>query len=66
MVPVRRVVPVPVCWTAPLPEIVPAKVVASERLKTSVPALATSPTREPVVPPLPSWRVPPLMVVPPV
>jgi hypothetical protein len=64
-VPVSVVVPAPICVTRPVPEMTPAKLRALERLKTSVPLSTTSPVIEPVVPPLPSCRVPPEMVVPP-
>ena len=51
--------------TAPLPEIAPAKVTASLRLKVSVESLVTLPTISPEVPPAPTLNAPPLMVVPP-
>jgi hypothetical protein len=57
LLPVKRVEPEPICRTEPPPEIEPAKVESSERLKASVPLLATSPTIEPELPPLPSCRV---------
>jgi hypothetical protein len=40
-------------------------VTVSERLKASVPLSVTLPTMLPVVPPLPSCKVPALIVVPP-
>ncbi len=63
--PARTVEPEPICSIAPAPEITPPKVSASERSKANTPALATSPTIEPVVPPAPSCKVPPLIRVPP-
>ncbi len=65
MAAVRIVVPEPACTTAPVPLMTPPWVKVSVRLKTRVPALATSPWIEPEAPALPSWRVPALMVVPP-
>ena len=50
----------------PVPEMLPLKANASLRLNASVPLLTTSPRIAPVVPPLPSCRVPALIVVPPV
>ena len=58
--------PVPELGERPVPEMTPAKVRASARLKISVPLLVTLPVIEPVVPPLPICRVPALIVVPPV
>lgn len=52
--------------TPPVPEIEPAKVWASERLKTSVPLVTTLPAIEPAVPPAPTASVPPEMMVLPV
>ena len=57
--------PVPICLTAPAPEIAPLKVAVSERLKASVPLFVTPPAMLPEVPPLPSCSVPPEIVVPP-
>ena len=45
--------------------MLPAKVMLSERLKASTPLSVTLPAMEPVVPPLPSCRVPAEMTVPP-
>ena len=64
--PVRIVVPVPICATPPVPEIVPAKVTVSERLKARSPLSRTSPTMLPTAPPSPSCSVPAVIVVPPV
>jgi hypothetical protein len=60
------VVPGPIRLTDPEPEIFPANVAASERLNASPALLVTSPTIEPVAPPLPSCSVPAEIVVPPV
>ena len=60
------VVPVPSCAKAPDPEMTPPKVNVSERLMAKMPLLVTLPAIEPLAPPLPSCRVPPLIVVPPV
>jgi hypothetical protein len=57
---------VPVCVSAPVPEMTPLSASVPVRLIASVPLFTTSPTIEPVAPPLPSCSVPPLMVVPPV
>jgi hypothetical protein len=66
LAPLSVSVPVPAWVTIPaVPEMTPAKVMLSERLKVSVPVLATLPVIEPVVPPLPICRIPALMVVPP-
>jgi hypothetical protein len=51
--------------TAPVPEIAPAKLTESLRLKTSVALFVTSPTIAPTVPPAPTLRVPALIAVPP-
>jgi hypothetical protein len=59
------VVPVPACTNAPVPEMVLPKVNVSERLIAKVPLFVTSPTIDPLAPPLPSCRVAPLIVVPP-
>src|SRR4029079_6272838 len=59
-------VPAPVFTTAPEPLIAPPNVELSNRLNASVALLAMLPDREPVVPPLPTCSVPPLIVVPPV
>jgi hypothetical protein len=60
-------VPLPAWVRPPLPLMVPPSVVLPATLDSSVPLLVTSPTIEPVAPPLPSCSVPPaLMVVPPV
>ena len=61
----QPVVPEPSWVSAPVPETVPAKVTRSERLKASVPLLATLPAMLPVVPPAPICSVPAAMVVPP-
>src|SRR4051812_13197033 len=59
----------PFFTTDPLPERTPEYVTASDRLNSSVPLLtvtllvATLPVMLPVVPPLPIWSVPPVMVV---
>ncbi|GJD43419.1 hypothetical protein AFCDBAGC_1271 [Methylobacterium cerastii] len=69
MVPVNVRVPLPLCRSKPAPETPPAKVIASPRLNASVLVLAlraTSPTIEPVVPPVPICSVPVEIVVPPV
>lgn len=58
--------PVPALVREPVPEIAPAKVRLSERAKARVPLVTTSPERLPVVPPLPTCRVPAEIVVPPV
>jgi hypothetical protein len=63
---VKTVVPGPFCWNAPAPEIRLAKVNVSERLTAKMPLLTTSPASEPLVPPLPSCKVPALIVVGPV
>jgi hypothetical protein len=54
------------CWTDPVPEMALLKVAWLERLKTSALLLTMLPVIEPVVVPLPSCSVPPLIVVPPV
>jgi hypothetical protein len=59
------VVPVPICANAPPPEMTPPKEYVSERLMAKMPLSTTLPVSEPVVPPLPSCSVPPVMVVPP-
>ncbi|GJD43422.1 hypothetical protein AFCDBAGC_1274 [Methylobacterium cerastii] len=59
-------VPAPDLVTLPVPETVPAKVIASERVNASVPLSTTLPTIEPVVPPAPICSVPAEIVVPPV
>jgi len=52
--------------TLPVPLITLAMVSASLRLKASVPLLVTLPEpSEPLVEPLPTWRVPAPIVVPP-
>ena len=65
MSPVRLVVPVPIWFSAPVPEMALATVMASERLNASVPPLVTTAPvpRVPMVPPLPTWRVPSVIVV---
>ena len=63
---VSMVMPLPISHTPPVPEITPGNVTVSHRSKASVPLSVTLPTMTPVVPPLPSCRVPALMVVPPV
>ena len=60
------VVPLPFCWKAPVPDMAPSKVNTSERLIANVPLSTTSPAIDPLAPPLPSCRVPALIVVPPV
>ena len=60
------VVPVPIWLITPPPEIWPAKVWTSERLKVSAPLSTTLPRIAPEVPPLPSCSVPAEIVVPPV
>ena len=60
--PDRIVVPVPICWNAPLPEIKPPKVNVSEWLIAKLALSITLPMIEPLVPPLPSCKVPPLIV----
>jgi hypothetical protein len=60
------VVPVPAFTNVPVPEIVLPNVKASERLTAKVPLFTTSPTIDPLVPPLPSCSVPLAIVVPPV
>jgi len=59
------VVPGPICANAPLPEMTPPNGNVSERLMAKMPLFVTSPTIDPLAPPLPSCKVPPLMVVPP-
>src|SRR3546814_9068576 len=59
-------VPAPSLLTLPMPEIRPSKVRPFDRLNAKVALLATSPDMPPVVPPLPSWSVPAVIVVPPV
>ena len=64
----RIVVPLPVWAKVPLPLIALERVTLSPRLMTRAPLLvrATAPVpREPTVLPLPTCRVPPLMVVAP-
>ena len=56
----------PLLVSAPLPLITPSNVTVSLRLKLSVALSTTSPSIEPVVPPLPICSVPALTVVPPV
>jgi hypothetical protein len=51
---------------APLPEMPPPTMYVSERLMAKMPLLTTLPTIDPLAPPLPSCRAPPLIVVPPV
>ena len=46
-----------------MPLITPAKVTASERLNGSSALLTMAPAGLPVVPPLPTWRVPAAIVV---
>jgi hypothetical protein len=59
--------PVPSCCSPPVPLIALATVKVSERLKARVALLTTLPLPSvPAVPPLPIWRMPPLMVVVPV
>ncbi len=55
----------PIWRTSPVPLIAAAKVTASLREKARVPLSTMSPVTVPVVPPLPSWSVPALIVVPP-
>ena len=59
--------PLPFCVSAPAPEMSPAKVTRSVRLKERVApaATATSPLMLPVVAPLPICSVPAETVVPP-
>src|SRR2546421_373351 len=66
LLPVRTVVPVPSCVTAPLPEMLPPKVNVSERLKLRTPLLKTLPRIDPEAPPLPSCSTPAVIVVSPV
>jgi hypothetical protein len=56
----------PFCWNAPVPEITPPNMNVLERLTANVPSFVTLPTIDPLVPPSPSCRVPPVIVVPPV
>jgi hypothetical protein len=65
LLPVKMVVPVPSWSTRPVPLIAPASASVFERFSTSAALLVMSPTTAPVVPPLPSCRVPAAMVVPP-
>ena len=51
--------------TRPLPEMAPAKLAASDRLKARVALFSTSPDSEPVSPPSPIRNVPAEIVVPP-
>jgi hypothetical protein len=60
---VSTVAPVPFCWNPPVPDITPPKVNRSERLTAKVALLTTLPRIDPLVPPLPSCKVPALMVV---
>ena len=55
--------PGPFCWNAPMPEMTLPKVKTSERLIAKMPLLITLPRIDPLVPPLPSCKVPALMVV---
>ena len=66
--PVRISVPLPFWVSVPAPEMAPAKVTSSVRLKTrpAPEARTTSPLIAPVVPALPICSVPPVTVVPPV
>ena len=64
--PVRTVVPVPICFRAPVPLMEPPNVTVSVRLKASTPWFVTLPVRLPVVPPAPTCNVPDSMRVPPV
>ena len=64
--PVSVRVPLPAWVSAPVPLSTPAKLVGSERSNTSVALSSTLPAMLPVVPPLPTCKVPALMVVPPV
>ena len=58
------VVPVPIWFTVPVPEMAPATVSASDRLKVRMLLSTTAPVpRVPVVPPAPTWSVPAEMVV---
>src|SRR6266511_495048 len=59
------VVPAPFCWNAPLPDVTPPNVIVSERLTAKVPLFVTLPTIDPLAPPLPSCRLPAVIVVPP-
>jgi hypothetical protein len=59
------VTPPPNWFTEPVPETTPPNVTASERLKARVPLSVTSPAMEPVVPPVPSCKVPAVIIVPP-
>lgn len=55
--------PLPCCWTVPEPEITAGNASESLRLKMSVPELVTAPwPSEPVVPPSPTWSVPPELI----
>jgi hypothetical protein len=66
LAPVRVSVLVPSLLRLPVPEMALATVSALERLKASVPLLATLPApRLPVAPPLPICSVPDEIVVPP-
>ena len=61
------VVPAPVWFTEPIPEMAPSTVNALERLKVKMLLFSTAPVpSEPVVLPLPICKVPVLMVVVPV
>jgi hypothetical protein len=68
LVPLSVSVPLPFFVRAPVPEMILESVIESLRLKTSVPLLviALLEEMEPVVPPVPIWSVPALMVVVPV
>jgi len=61
--------PVPFCWTSPVPEITPVMKgpgPAIDLLIANMPLSTMLPTIDPVVPPSPSCSVPAVMVVPPV
>ena len=62
--PVSDVVPAPIWFTAPVPEITPETVTASDRLKAKVALLTMLPVPSvPAVPPSPTCRVPAEIVV---
>ena len=65
LLPPSVTVPGPSSSRPPLPLMSPAKATSSERLKASTPLFSTLPAIMPVVPPSPSCRVPPEMIVPP-
>ena len=66
LAPARVKVPVPCLVRLPLPLIAPPRLRASERLMIKAALLTISPLTPPEMPPLPSCKVPAVMVVVPV